>query len=150
MEQIKSNVFDYFGCNEAIIQNTYNEDQWNAYYEGCIEPIAIQLSQVMTCMIFTNKEIAAGNQVIFTSDWLQYASNKTKKEVISDFLDRGVISHNESRSILNMSRIDEPWADKYWIRKEYAEITKLQEEEDNAGGSEPNLQGYESAADRTE
>ena len=146
MQQIKDSVFDYFGCSEPIIQNTFNEDQWSAYYEGCIEPIAIQLSQVMTCMIFSDAEIADGNQIMFASDWLQYASNKTKKEIISDFLDRGVISHNESRGILNMSRIDEPWADKYWIRKEYGSIEKMEEEND-AGESEPNIQGYEPAAD---
>lgn len=147
MQQIKDSVFDYFGCSEAILQNAFDENQWSAYYEGCIEPIAIQLSQVMTCMVFTDDEIRAGNQILFSSDWLQYASNETKRGIISDFLDRGVISHNESREILNMSRIDEPWADKYWIRKEYGSIEKIEEEEDDAGDAEPNLPRHEPAAD---
>lgn len=146
MKQIKDNVFDYFGCSETIIQNTYDEDQWNAYYEGCIEPIAIQLSQVMTVMTFTPEEIAAGCQIWFTADWLQYASNNTKKSIITELFDRGFLSLNEGRGILNMSRIEEAFADEYWIRKEYGSI-KTMEEEKNAGKSEPNLQGYEPAAD---
>ena len=142
MKQIKENVFDYFGCSEAIIQNTFDENQWNAYYEGCIEPIAIQLSQVMTLMTFSQAEIAAGCQVWFTANWLQYASNTTKKSIITDLFDRGFLTLNEGREIMNMSRIEEPYADKHWIRKEYAEISK-QEEEDNAGEPESDLPGYE-------
>ena len=154
MQQIKESVFDYFGCSEAIIQNTYNEDQWNAYYEGCIEPLAIQLSQVMTSMIFTPEEIAADKQIQFTANWLQYASNRTKKQIISDFLDRGVITLNESRKIINMSRIDEPWADEHWIRKEYTQVSKQSEEaqdekedDGDAGESKPYVPGYEPDAD---
>lgn len=147
MKQIKESVFDYFGCNEQIIQNSYDEDQWNAYYEGCIEPIAIQLSQVMTAMTFTAAEIAAGNRIMFTANWLQYASNRTKRTIISEFLDRGLITRNEGRKIMNMSRIDDPSADEYWIRKEYMNISDAQKddqaeddsddekEEENAGES---------------
>lgn len=160
MKQIKDSVFDYFGVNEKIIQNTFDEDQWNAYYEGCIEPIAIQLSQVMTVMTFTPEEIAAGNQICFTANWLQYASNRTKRTIIEGFLDRGLITRNEGREIMNMSRIDDPSADEFWIRKEYMNITDAQETDDDndddndddkegnhAGESEPNIQGDEPAAD---
>lgn len=147
MRQIKESVFDYFGCNEKIIQNSYDEDEWNAYYEGCIEPIAIQLSQVMTAMTFSREEIAAGSRIMFTANWLQYASNRTKRTIISEFLDRGLITRNEGRKIMNMSRIDDPSADEYWIRKEYMNISDAQKddqaeddsddekEEENAGES---------------
>lgn len=162
MRLIKDSVFDYFGCNEKIIQNAYDEDQWNAYYEGCIEPIAIQLSQIMTSMTFTMDEIAAGNKIMFTANWLAYASNRTKRTIIEGFLDRGLITRNEGRKIMNMSLIDDPSADEFWIRKEYMKVSDAQEEnpdEDNdddndddkegehAGDTEPNVQGYDAAAD---
>lgn len=156
MDQIKASVFDYFGVNEKIIQNSFDEDQWNAYYEGCIEPIAIQLSQVMTAMTFTPSEIAAGNRMQFTANWLQYASNRTKRTIIEGFLDRGLITRNEGREIMNMSRIDDPSADEFWIRKEYMKVSDAQtqntdqdedldeeEDEDHAGESESDVQGYE-------
>lgn len=164
MQQIKNSVYNYFGCNEKILQNTYDEDEWNAYYEGCIEPIAIQLSQVMTAMTFTASEIAAGNRILFTANWLQYASNRTKRTIIEGFLDRGLISRNEGRKIMNMSRIDDPSADEYWIRKEYMKISDAKEEDqdhddddddenddnkegENADQPEPNVQGHDAAAD---
>ena len=38
MEYIKNNVYSYFGVNEDILQNKFNEDMWNAFYEGEIGP----------------------------------------------------------------------------------------------------------------
>lgn len=129
MQQIKSNVFNYFGCSEKIVQNSFNEDEWNAYYEGCIEPVAIQISQVMTSMTYSMDQIAEGNQIVFTSGWLQYASNITKKALITELFDRGFLTMNEGRAILNMDRIDKPFADEHYIRKEYAAVTDLGKEE---------------------
>lgn len=129
MKQIKSNVYNYFGCSEKIIQNSYEEDEWNAYYEGCIEPIAIQISQVMTSMAFTMDQVVDGSQIVFTSGWLQYASNATKKSLITELFDRGFLTMNEGRAILNMDRIDEPFADEHYIRKEYSAVTDLGKEE---------------------
>lgn len=135
--EIKANVFDYFGCNEKIIQNNYTEDEWNAFYEGAIEPIAIQLSQVMSCMTFTPEELAAGAEIRFTADWLDYASNTTKKAVITELFDRGFITINEGRKIMNMSRINDPYADEFFIRREYASVKDIkdtkEEGEDHAG-----------------
>ena len=54
MQQINENVFNYFGTSAGILQNKYTEDEWNAYYEGKIEPFALQLSLVMSNMTFSN------------------------------------------------------------------------------------------------
>ena len=50
MKVIQTNVFDYFGCNEKILQNAAIGDDLDAYFEGCIEPFAIQLSEGLTRM----------------------------------------------------------------------------------------------------
>ena len=63
MAQINENVFNYFGTNAKIIQNSYTEDEWNAYYEGKIEPFAIQLSLVMSNMTYTQRELSFGNAI---------------------------------------------------------------------------------------
>lgn len=59
MQHIQENVCTHFGTNMDILQNKFDENTWNAYYEGKIEPFAIQLSLVMTNMSFT--EISARN-----------------------------------------------------------------------------------------
>lgn len=125
-EFIKNNVFNYFGISEKILQNAFNEDEWNAYYEGKIEPFAQQLSLVMSNMTFTRKEIAFGNKIQFTADRLQYASNSTKLNMAVQMFDRGIFNRNQVMDLFNMPHVD--GGDEYYIRKEYAEVHQLGKE----------------------
>lgn len=123
MKIIQNNVFNYFGTNEDILQNKYDENIWNAYYEGEIEPFALQLSLVLTNMLFTQKELAFDNSVIFTANRLQYASNTTKLQVSSQLFDRGILTTNQVMDIWNMAHVED--GDKRYIRREYAEISTI-------------------------
>ena len=131
MALIQNNVFNYFGTNEDILQNKYDENKWKAYYEGEIEPYAIQLSLVLSNMLFTQKELAFNNAVMFTANRLQYASNATKLQVSSQMFDRGILTTNQVMDIWNMAHVED--GDKRYIRKEYAEITKLDDNTDTKG-----------------
>ena len=123
MQQINDSVCTHFGTSMEILQNKFNEDTWNAYYEGKIEQFAIQLSLVMTNMTFTQREIAHGNAITFSANRLQYASNNTKLQVSTQLFDRGVLNRNAVMDIWNMAHVE--GGDKYYIRKEYAEISEL-------------------------
>ena len=118
MAQIKENVFNYFGTNEDILQNKFTSDQWGAYYEGKIEPFAIEASLVHTNMKFNQHEIAFGNNIMFTANRLQYASNKEKLEIVTQLFDRGFLTHNQGLEVFNMASIGEE-GNKRYIRKEY-------------------------------
>lgn len=135
MKQIQENVFHYFGTNAEILQNKYTEDGWNAYYEGKIEPFALQLSLVMSNMTFTQRELACKNSITFTANRLQYASNATKLNISTQLFDRGLINRNAVMDIWNMSHVE--GGEKFYIRKEYAEVGELGKEEKNNA----NLQG---------
>ena len=86
---IKAGVFEYFGVNEDILQNRAFGDAWAAFYEGSVEPFAIQFSEVMTKMLYTLREQSQGNQVMATSSRLQYMSNADKLAVSAQMADRG-------------------------------------------------------------
>ena len=123
MGQIKENVFNYFGTNESILQNKFNSDEWSAYYEGKIEPFAIEASLVHTNMTFSPREVAFGNQIIFTANRLHYMSNNEKLNTVTQLFDRGFITHNEGLEIFNMKPVE--GGDKRYIRREYIETNKL-------------------------
>lgn len=126
MNHIKNNVFSYLNTNEKIIQNTYSSDEWNAYYEGAIEPFAIQLSLVMTNLVFSETEKAFNNNIIFTANRLQYLSNAEKLNTVTQLFDRGFLTHNQGLEIFNMAGIGDE-GDKRYIRKEYAESNYIDE-----------------------
>lgn len=123
MQQIKENVYAHFGVNDKILQNSFNSEEWAAFYEGKIEPFAIQASLVHSNLAFTERELANDNFVMLTANRLQYLSPAEKLSTVTQLFDRGFITHNQGREIYNMSPID--GGDKYYIRKEYSETTKL-------------------------
>lgn len=123
MQQIKENVYAHFGVNDKILQNSFNSEEWAAFYEGRIEPFAIQASLVHSNLAFTERELANDNFIMLTANRLQYLSPAEKLSTVTQLFDRGFITHNQGREIYNMSPID--GGDKYYIRKEYSETTKL-------------------------
>lgn len=123
MQQIQDSVCTHFGTNMNILQNKFNEETWNAYYEGKIEPFAIQLSLVMSNMTFTQRELAHGNAITFSANRLQYASNATKLQVSTQLFDRALLNRNGVMDIWNMAHVED--GDKYYIRKEYTEVSEL-------------------------
>lgn len=115
--QINTNVFNYFGVNEDILQNKAIGDAWNAFYEGAIEPFAIQFSEVVTFMSCTDAQIESGALIMATSNRLQYMSNADKLKVSAQMADRGIMTRNEIREIWNLEPI--PGGDIATIRGEY-------------------------------
>lgn len=114
---IKESVYEYFMVNEDVLENKAYGDAWSAFYEGAIEPFAIQFSEVMTRMLFTFREQGSGNGVMLTANRLQYMTNKDKLDVSTQLVDRGIISLNDAREIWNLAPIE--GGDVHIIRGEY-------------------------------
>jgi len=114
---IQQNVYNYFGVNEDILQNKAYGDAWAAFYEGAIEPFSIQLSDVMTNMVFSQREQGFKSRIYFTANRLQYMTNSDKMNVSSQLVDRGILSINEAREIWNMEPVD--GGDVHIVRGEY-------------------------------
>lgn len=123
MQLIQTRVLNYFGCNEDVLQNKTVGDAWSAYYEGKIEPFAIQLSQAMTCMSYSPQELTRGNAIVWSANRLQYMTNNDKLNISSQMFDRGILSLNMIMDIWNLPHV--PDGDKRYIRKEYTEISQL-------------------------
>lgn len=101
VNRIDSKVLKQFGLNEKILTSSYSEDEWNAFYESVLEPIGLQMSLEFTNKVFSPYERFHGNEIIFESNFLQYASNNTKVNIIRYC--GNVLTINEQREILNLS-----------------------------------------------
>jgi len=122
MKEIRDSVFEYFGVNEDVLQNRFSSDTWAAFYEGAIEPWAIQFSEVMTKMLFTMREQSQGNHVMATSNRIQYMSNADKLSVSAQMADRGLMTRNEIREIWNLPPLPEPLGSQLPVRGEYYNV----------------------------
>lgn len=122
MKAIESNVFKYYGVNDDILTNHFSADTWSAFYEGAIEPFAIQESEVLKKMFFTLREQSQGNGVTVTANRLQYLSNNDKLNVSAQMADRGLMTRNEIREIWNLPPLPEPLGSQLPVRGEYYNV----------------------------
>lgn len=104
-EKTVQRLFSYYNTNDKIVQSRYNEDEWNAYYESEIEPLAMQLANEFTRKFFSRKERGHGNKIVFSASSLQYASMSTKLNLVQ-MVDRGAMTPNEWRLILGLEEIE--------------------------------------------
>lgn len=103
----RENIYRYFMINEKILNSDFDEKTWNAFYEGVIEPIAIQLSLEFTYKALSERERGFGSRIIFTSNRLQYATLDTRLRLAGEAADRGAITINEYRELLYYPPIDD-------------------------------------------
>lgn len=125
MQTVRNDVMSYFGVNEKIISSAYNEEDWAAFYESVLEPVAIRLGLELTRKVFTARELEMGNQIIFEANRLQYSSNESKVSLLKELLPMGLLSINEGREIFNMAPIE--GGDKHILSLNYIDADKATE-----------------------
>ena len=106
MKELRDSVYRYYGVNENIIMGKYSEQDWDAFYESTLEPLAVQMSLEFTHKLFTNKELAAGHEIMFEANRLQYVSTKTKVLMLKDLAPLGLFTINEGREIFNLGPVE--------------------------------------------
>lgn len=104
-DRTERRIYSFFGVNQNIVQNSYTEDEWNAFYEAQIEPVAKQMSDEFTRKLFSPRERQAGHRITFGANSLQYASMSTKLNLLQ-MVDRGAMTPNEWREVLNMAPLE--------------------------------------------
>lgn len=128
LKEISTNVCNYFGVNEDVLQGRASGDKWTAFYESAIEPFAIQFSEVMTDLFRLCGELSGEAAVYATANRLQYMSNAEKLNVSSQLLDRGILSINDVRDIWNLPPVED--GDRRIIRGEYYDTKEKLENAD--------------------
>ena len=105
MDRTTERIYSFVNTNKKIVQSDFDENEWNAYFEQEIEPVEQQLSDEFTRKIFSRKQRGFGNRIYFEAYNLQYASMATKLALMA-MVDRGAMTPNEWRAILNLAPID--------------------------------------------
>ena len=137
MAQIRENVFNYFGVSEEVLQNKAKAEDLEGFFDGCIEPFAIQFSEALTKMLFSERERAQGSYLIANANRLQYMSTAQKVQMAKELGDRGAILIDEIRELFNYAPLPNGAGQVAPIRGEYKatdELGSSDDTEDNADG----------------
>lgn len=127
-ELVKTNIFNYFGTNENIMQGKANSEELDAFFNSAVEPFAIALSEALSRAIYSDLELSYGNHVYVNANRLQYMSQTAKVEVARDLGDRGILTINEIRELFNYAPL--PNGDVAYIRGEYKPLEENEVIED--------------------
>ena len=134
MKAIKDNVFNYFGVNEAVLTNAAKAEELEAFFDGAIEPFAIQISEAMTKMLFSERERAQGSYIIANANRLQYMSTAAKVQMAKELGDRGAILIDEIRALFNYGPLPDGAGQVAPIRGEYKATEELTPEGSGTDG----------------
>lgn len=104
-DKITDRIYSFFNTNKKIVQSSWTEDEWTAYFEAEIEPFAIQIGDVFTVRLFSKRERGFGNRIVFEASNLQCASLNTKL-AFQAMVDRGAMTPNEWRATMNLAPIE--------------------------------------------
>lgn len=137
-------IYAYFNTNEKIVHSTYTEDEWISYYEQAVEPIAAQMAREYSRKLFSRLERSRGNQIVFESSALTFASMKSKLELVQ-FVDRAIMTPNEVRAYLNLVPIE--GGDRALLRKDTGHADGAENEENTpSSGDIENAKAEKTAA----
>ena len=134
MKAINENVFNYFGVNEKVLTNAAKAEELEAFFDGAIEPFAIQISEAMTKMLFSERERAQGSYIIANANRLQYMSTAAKVQMAKELGDRGAILIDEIRELFNYGPLPDGAGQVAPIRGEYKATDELTPEGSGTDG----------------
>lgn len=136
MKLIHSNVNDYFGVNEDVLQNKAKGEELEGFFDGAIEPFSIQFSEAMTKAMFSENERVRGSYLIANANRLQYMSVSQKVQMARELGDRGALMIDEIRELFNYGPLPDGAGQVAPIRGEYKPAEDL-------GGTEGEDDGQE-------
>jgi HK97 family phage portal protein len=137
MNEAKKMVYDYFGVNEGFITNEFTPEQYEAVYEGRLEPFAIMLTQALTHGLYTARERGFGNEIEANMSKVKYQPISAITSLISATNQLGLFRKNEYREMLGYPPLsDEEGGNDIVISLNYVNSQNLDEYQEVGGSND--------------
>ena len=124
LEFIDSKILRNWGVPLAILTGDYTKQQYEAFYQKTLEPLALAISQAFTKKLFTRREKAFGNRIELYPKELIFMTVSQTLEMINMLSPTGGLFENEKRVALGLRPLPELEGKRYmslnWIDAENA------------------------------
>ena len=119
LEFIDSKILRNWGVPLPILTGDFTKEQYEAFYQKTLEPLALAISQAFTKKLFTKRERAFGNRVELYPKDLIFLSVSQTLEMINTLAPTGGLYENEKRVALGLRPLPELEGKRYmslnWI-----------------------------------
>lgn len=133
MEFLQNKILNWFGVSVPILNGDYTDDQYNAFYESTLEPILIRLAQAFSRVMFTQRELQVGNEIVFYQKDMQYLSTQAKLNILQIAGAQGILSDNQKLALLGYGPI--PGGERYTQSLNYVDKNLINEYQMKKAGS---------------
>lgn len=107
LEFIDSKILRNWGVPLAILTGDYTKEQYEAFYQKTLEPLALAISQAFTKKLFTTRERAFGNKIAMYPKELIFMTVSQTLEMINTLAPTGGLYENEKRAALGLRPMPE-------------------------------------------
>lgn len=104
---IDEKILRNFGVPLAILTGDYTKEQYEAFYQKTLEPIAIAMSQAFTKKLFSRRERAFGNKIALYPKELIFMTVQQTLDMINILSPTGGMFENEKRVALGLRPMPE-------------------------------------------
>lgn len=128
-ETINRQITDYLGVGASIVNGTYTENEFSAFYESIVEPFALQLAQEF--------RLKTGAEITFTAERMEFSSAATKIKLLHEAAPLGLITVNEARKLLALPPVadgDRRLQSLNYVSADKADAYQLKESEVSPNG----------------
>ena len=135
MEFLDKRIINNFDVSLPILNGTFTEEEYQAFYEKKLEPMVISLGRAFSKTLFTTRELEVGNEVIFYSQGLMFTNMKNKISAVDVLSSRGTLTDNQILAIfgyppfeggdvrhMSLNYINREIADQYQMSKVPKEV----------------------------
>jgi len=102
MAFLENKILRWFGVSLPILNGDYNDEQYQAFYNKTIQPLAIGLGQSFSSTIFTQREQDIGHEIKFYQMNLELMDTKNKLAFVTALGDRGNLTDNQILALFGM------------------------------------------------
>ena len=107
MEFLNNKILFWYGVPFKILAGTFNDEEYQAFYEKTLEPILISLGQAFSKILFTKRELDVGNEMVFYNRAMMYLSTKSKLEILKTAGEQGLLTDDQKLKILGYPPLDD-------------------------------------------
>ena len=115
-------VYNYFGINERIINDTATEIEMQMFIANTIEPLARQFEEEFTNKLFTENEFYFGNRIEFDFHALTVSTLQAKTSLFSVAIRQGILNIDECREAIGQPPLPNGLGQKYRVTADTVDI----------------------------
>jgi len=103
MAFVQDKVLNWIGVPIKILSGSFNDEEYQAWYEKTLEVILISLGQAFSKTIFTQRELDVGNEIVFYQRDMMYLSTASKLKLLEVAGAQGLLTDDQKLNILGYS-----------------------------------------------